>query len=361
MKKLIPFLLLLLFNNTLYAQYVGLNPEEINKLKALLKTDVNGNTAPVFYTFYQKAKASLADTPNPRDTIVSEGQLNTHPDKIASVKAMQDFNKIYALAIVYKAMGGKEYLDKALVFLKAWARVNRPLGNPINDTKLDKVFAAYDMLRPGLHDSDKVVIDAWLITMAKAEMKSAKKGKTTSMNNWHSHRLKVVGEIGFLLNDKTFKDFATKGLLQQIDTNLNKDGTSWDFLERDALHYHAYDLEPMLTLAIIIKRATGVDNFNYVSPKGASVKKSVNWFLPFLTGEKTHGEYVNSKVAFDLARAKNNEKGFAIGTNFEPSNGANTLALAAYFDPLYINTLSSIKKTNNDFADWQLVLNRLMK
>ena len=360
MKIIIPFLLLvLLFNNTLHAQYIGLNPAGIKQLKQLLPTDAI--TRQLYDGFVKKAKAALADTPNPRDTIVSEGHLNTHPDKIASVAAMQDFNKIYALTIVYKVNEEKAYGDKALEFLKAWARVNHPLGNPINDTKLDKVLAAYDMLRTGLHDSDKTVIDAWLSTMANAEMKSAKKGKTTSMNNWHSHRLKVVGEIGFLLNDKTFKDFATKGILQQIDTNLNKDGTSWDFLERDALHYHAYDLEPMLTLAILIKRATGADDFNYVSPKGASIKNSVDWFLPFLTGEKTHGEYVNSKVAFDLARARNNEKGFAIGSNFEPSNGANTLALAAYFDPVYLNTLSSIKKTNNDFADWQLVLNRLMK
>lgn len=340
-------------------QYVGLSKGEIKQLKQWVNTDET--TGKIFNSFYSKAKAALNEKPNPRDTIVSEGHLNTHPDKIASVLAMQDFNKIYALAIVYKLKNGKEYLDKATGFLKAWATVNHPLGNPINDTKLDRVFAAYDMLRSGISESDKTIIDAWFTTMAEAEIQSAKKGKTTSMNNWHSHRLKVVGEIGFLLDNKKYRDFATNGLLLQIDTNLNKDGSSWDFLERDALHYHSYDLEPMLTLAIIIKRATGADDFNYVSPRGSSIKKSVDWFVPYLSGEKTHAEYVNSKVAFDLARAKNNEKGFAIGGNFDPVNGLNTLSLAAWFDNNYIKTIKLKKKTDNDFADWQLVLNKLMR
>ena len=37
---------------------------------------------------------------------------------------------------------------------------------------------------------------------------------------------------------------------KQIAANLRPDGSSLDFHERDALHYHCYDLEPLLTLAI---------------------------------------------------------------------------------------------------------------
>ena len=359
MKKLFLLFLTFLSIATCRAQYVGLSKDEIKLLKQWVNTDAV--TGKIVNGFYTKAKTALNEQPNPRDTIVSEGHLNTHPDKIASVQAMQDFNKIYALAITYKLKEEKEYLDKANIFLKAWATVNHPLGNPINDTKLDRVLAAYDMLRSGINETDKMIIDAWLTTMAEKEIQSAKKGKTTSMNNWHSHRLKVVGEIGFLLDNKKYQDFATNGLLKQIDTNLNKDGSSWDFVERDALHYHAYDLEPMLTLAIIIKRATGDDEFNYVSPKGGSIKKSVDWFIPYLTGEKAHAEYVNSKVAFDLARAKNKEKGFEIGGSFDPANGLSTLSLAAWFDNNYSNTIKLIQQKANEFADWQLVLNKLIR
>ena len=214
--------------------------------------------------------------------------------------------------------GRKCFSGKATEYLVAWAKINHPQGEPINDTKLDNVLAAYDMLRPEMKTADKQVIDAWLTTMADAEIKSAKKGRATSMNNWNSHRLKVVGEIGLVLDNKKFTDYAVRGLRLQIDTNLNADGSSWDFHERDALHYHAYDLEPMLTLAIAIRRATGTDDFSFLSPKGASIKHSVDWFVPYITREKTHAEFVNSKVAFDLARANNNEKGFETGHNFVP-------------------------------------------
>ncbi len=197
--------------------------------------------------------------------------------------------------------------------------------------------------------------------MADAEMANAKKGRSTSMNNWHSHRLKVVGQIGFILANKSYTDYAVNGLKEQIGQNLNADGTSWDFLERDALHYHAYDLEPMLTLSIIIKRATGENLFTYVSAKSTSIQKSVDWFLPYVKGEKVHEEYVNSKVAFDRERAKNNEKGFEIGSPFDVKQGLYTLSLASYFDPSYLNDIKVVIKSKGDYSNWQSVINGVMR
>jgi hypothetical protein len=40
--------------------------------------------------------------------------------------------------------------------------------------------------------------------------------------------------------------------------------------------------------------------------------------IAFYHGAKTHGEFVNSTVAFDKKRAANGEKGYAAGTLFEP-------------------------------------------
>lgn len=358
MKKNILFLSAFLCSISGIAQFVGLRAGEIKKLSQLVTADP---AAGKLFGFYQTiAKAALFQNPNPRDTIVSEGHLATHPDKIASVMAMKDYNKIYSLALVYQTTQQPEYLKKATEYLVAWATINHPTGNPINDTKFDDVFEAYDMLRPQINETDKKTIDGWLIKIAEQEIITGTKGKATPINNWHSHRLKVVGQIGYILDDKKYTLYAVRGLLKQIDANLNEDGTSWDFLERDALHYHAYDLEPMLALSIIIKRATGLDYFSYETPRYTSIKKSVDWFVPFVTGTKVHPEFVNSKVAFDLARAKNGEKGYAIGSNFDPKNGLSVLYLAAYFNIDYLNTAKSILKSDNDFPDWQAVLNKVM-
>ncbi len=308
----------------------------------------------------KKANAALTENPNPRDTIISQGHLKSDPNKTASILSMQDYDKIYALALLYKVKGTKEYFDKAITYLKAWATVNHPTGHPINDTKLDRVLEAYDMLRPEMNETEKNIIDSWLIQIAEKELLLHQKGKSSTFSNWHSHRLKVVGEIGYILDNKTYINYAINGLLLQIDTNLNSDGTSFDFLERDALHYHAYDLEPMLCLAIILKRATRKDYFNYVSPKGASLKKSVDWFVPYLTVEKTHAEYVHTKVKFDIERANNHEKGFTIGKNFQPQQGLYTLSLAAWFDSSYLLIIDKVKKSENDISTWQIVLNKVI-
>ena len=358
MKKIIVLLFLtgLIANGK--AQFVGLNKSEINRLKVTIKSDKATND--LYIDLLTIAKKALSEKPNPRDTIVSEGHLNTHPDKIASQISMKDYQKIYALSLAYQMEENADFLSKATEYLVAWATINHPTGNPINDTKLDEVMMGYDMIRSEITESDRQTIDTWLIKIAELELKKGKKGKITSMNNWHSHRLKVVGQIGFILNENKYIDYATKGIETQVATNLHPDGTSFDFLERDAMHYHLYDLEPLTTLAIIINRAKGFNEFNFVSQTGSSIKKSVDWLLPYMTGEKTHAEYVNSKVGFDRKRAENNEKAFEIGHLFKPSKGIYELALASYFEKTYLSMIDKVKKGDKDLWEWQLVLNKVM-
>ena len=341
------------------AQFIGLNKVEISKLRVAIKSE--NATADLYISWLNNAKNALSEKPNPKDTIVSEGHLSNHPDKIASQISMKDYKKIYALSLAYQLEGKVDFLNKAAEYLVAWATVNHPTGNPINDTKLDEVMMGYDMIRSEIKESDRQTIDNWLITIAELELKKGKKGKVTTMNNWHSHRLKVVGQIGFILNDKKYIDYAITGIETQVATNLNPDGTSFDFLERDAMHYHLYDLEPLTTLAIIIKRAKDINEFTFVSQTGSSIKKSFDWLLPFMTGDKTHAEYVNSKVEFDRKRAQNNEKAFEIGHSFKPSQGIYALSLASYFDKSYLNVINNVKKGEKDSWQWQLVLNDIMK
>ena len=359
MKKYFTLLCLLVQFSALQAQYVGLNKDEINRLKAFIEAD--DATSNIYSAYLEDANKALNEKPNPRDSIVSEGHLKGDPNKTASALAMKDYRKIYALSLAYNVEGKKEYLNKAVKYLKAWATVNHPAGNPINDTKLDYVMMGYDMIRTDLSESDRQIIDNWLVVIAEKELLKGTKGIATVFNNWHSHRLKVVGQIGFILNDKKYIDYATTGIEKQVETNLNADGSTYDFLQRDALHYHLYDLEPLTTLAIIIKRATGVNEFSYVSPTGSSIKKSTDWLLPYVTGEKTHEEYVNSKVAFDKARADNHEQGFQIGHLFQPEKALYLLSLATYFDSTYTTIINQLKKRDSDESKWQLVLNKIMK
>jgi hypothetical protein len=354
------FMLLVVVNGTASAQYVGLSDNEVSSLIKLIKKD--SNVAALYSTLKKKADAALIDFPNPIDTVVSEGHLATDPKKIITVRSLRDIDKIFALAMVYKIESRATYLDKLAAFITAWAMVNKPQGNPINDTKFEDLFIAYDLVKDKMPVSSKQVINAWLAKMADEEINTAKnKAKTTSFNNWNSHRLKVIGNIAYILNDKTYKKYIDEELPKQVEKNLLPDGTGFDFLERDALHYHTYTLKPLINLVTIIKRATGKDFYHYASSTGSSIKKSIDFLIPFVTGEKTHGEFVNSKVAFDKKRADNKEPGYEIGALFVAAEGIPVLIQAVYFEPVLMDVVKKVNRNENAYPNWQAVLNVVRK
>ncbi|MFC3561602.1 alginate lyase family protein [Pedobacter jamesrossensis] len=354
MKTLFLSVIFSLLLSPVFAQVVSLNPSEIKRLKIEISKDEK--TKKLYSNFKKNASNFLKEQPNPVDTIRTEGLLKGNPKKEKTSIALRDMYKIFALALEYKINGDKNYLNKSVEFLKAWAKTNQPNGDPIDDTNLDKAIEGFDLIKSDLMDNDRLLISDWLNRTALAEINSKRMNRNvgTGINNWNAHRLKIVGEIGYALNNQEFKNWTTDRFKKHIEVNLNADGTSLDFKERDAMHYHIYDLEPMLKLALLIKRARGENFYTYESPKGASIKKSVDWLIPYIEGEKQHEEYVNTTVKFDRDRAKNNEPGFAAGTMFEPLLALPVLKLSVYFDKKQSELLSKI---NVKGKDWEKILN----
>jgi hypothetical protein len=357
LKKLLVVLALATFALSAKAQYVSLTNAEVKTLQKAIKSDEK--VKKIFEPFKAAAEKAFNETPNPIAKITSQGLLEGNPAKTASLKAVEDASKIYALAINCRVYNNKAYLDKAAQYLLAWAKVNTPTGDPIDGTKQEDLIAGYDLIRSQLPKDQVAQIDAWLDDFADAQMnsESAKNGRTTGFNNWNSHRIKVITMVAYTIHTHKYDQYMFSELEKQLAQNLNVDGSSFDFKQRDALHYHIYTLEPLFKAIIPIYRATGKNYYTFLSKSQSSIEKSVQFLTPFVTGEKTHGEFANSTVQFDRDRAKNGEKGYIAGAKFEPSSGLFILSLADYFDPNY---LGIIKKTmGNDYDDWQLVLNRV--
>lgn len=353
--KTLFFALLFMLNLTSgFAQLVSLNSSEIELLKLKIKNDEQ--TKKLYSAFEKTTSIFLNDQPNPIDTIRTEGLLKGNPKKERTSAALRDMYKMFALALEYKINSDKKYLYKSTEFLKAWAKINQPNGDPIDDTNLDKAIEAYDLISSDLSTADRTLITDWLSHTALAEINSKRMNRNvgTGVNNWNAHRLKIVGEIGYALNNQDFIKWTTDRLKKHIEVNLNADGTSLDFMERDAMHYHIYDLEPMLKLALIIKRAGGENFYTYQSPKGSSIKKSIDWLIPYIKGEKQHEEYVNTTVKFDRDRAKNNETGFTAGTMFKPNLALPVLKLSVYFDK---SQSALLARVNENGKDWEMLLN----
>lgn len=344
------------------AQYVGLGKPAIDRLKKRLAAKDTA-VERAYAGFRSLADKALEEAPHPIDTIRSEGLLEGNPKKTATHAALADMPKMYALALVYRVSGDDRYLQKVTAFLQAWAVHNTPNGDPIDDTNLDNPIEAYDMVKDKLAFDVDASIRDWLKRTAAIEISSPRNSpqRATSVNNWHSHRLKVLGEIAWAIGDTALQQYTINGLMTQIDRNLKPDGSGIDFESRDALHYHVYDLEPLLKLAILLQRATGKDYYRYTSPQGCSIQRSVTWLLPFVTGEKTHPEFVNSKVPFDRQRAQNGQAEYKAGTLWDPRNGIATVLLASYFDPALLSTVRPLLAAAPDRPRWQLVVNTLLR
>ena len=343
-----------------YAQ-AGLTTGQLTKLRSEIKN--NPEVSKLYQRILDNADRALQEKPDPIDTISTEGRLKGDPIKLKTTKSLPDLQKIHDLALCYRIRGDQKYLRGAALFLTAWAKINRSKGDPIDDTHLDPAIEGYMLIKSQLDKPTRELVTAWLKQAAEAEIYIFKKypRKETTFNNWNSHRLKIIGGIAFAIEDVALQDFSIEALKVQLARNLNPDGTSMDFLKRDALHYHTYDLEPLLRLAILLKEKRNLDFYTYTASNGSSIKKSMDWLAPYLSGEKTHGEFVHSTVKFDLQRARNGELDYVAGTLFKPAAGLKTLALACYFDASYLTLIQKINNKPSRFQDWQLVINDLYR
>jgi hypothetical protein len=349
-------LFLVAFNGSaVFAGFVSVTDAQKTKLMDLVKSDAEA--AKRFATLRKDADAALKDEPDPVEHILTEGKLKDDPDKIRTHKALKDLDAMEALGWTYAVTGEAKYAEKCQHFLMAWAKKNKSRGDPIDDTNLDSAIVAYDLIRKTCSSAEKKTIEAWFRQAADAEMETAEKGKGTK-NNWHSHRLKIVGLVGLLLDEKKLVNYTIEAFKKHIDHNLEPDGSSLDFHERDALHYHCYDLEPLITLCIAMEQA-GHKLYQHESPKGASISKSVHFLVPYCDGTRTHKEWINSKVAFDRKRAESGDPHYKPGILFDPKSGRQTIELAAHFEPKLNDLARNLSRHDKaeKFTSWRMVLN----
>ncbi|MBB5395912.1 alginate lyase family protein [Mucilaginibacter sp. AK015] len=356
MKKFVCFLALAVTTFCADAQFASLDKNEVKLMRESLKKD--RKFSKIFRNFQVIADQSLSETPNPIAVILSQGLLAGDPRKTASLKALEDANKVYALAFAYKISGKTAYLNKATDFFTAWAKINKATDDPINQTKLEDMVTAYDLVREDVTAQSRTLTDDWLRGIADAlvDSKYAKGSRGTAINNWNSHRIKMIALIAYTLHDNKYDSVISTELEKQLNVNLNPDGTTHDLMERDAFHYQTYDIEPLISTCIAIYRATGKNYFDWKTANGSTIKNCVDYMTPYMTGEKIHPEFVKSTVAFDKKRAENGEKGYAPGTLFEPVNGVHTFSLAAYFDKGY-NTIIRRAMHDDNYLNWRMALN----
>jgi len=301
-------------------------------------------------TLRRDADALLEAQPRPLREIFYQGLLDTDPRRAATEKSLADLDKLAALGEVFAATGDSKYGVKAREFVLAWVRAYVPNGNSINENKLEPVFLAYDLLRETFSADEKRDIEAWLRKAAQKQIETNgwrdPEHSKRSLENWDSKRFKIVGVIGWILQEPAWVDYGLAGFKEYVARGLYADGTSEDLKTRDALSYHVSGLRPLLVMALWAEMKTpgeGKGLFDYVAPNGASLRKSVEYVLPFARGEKIHEEWKNTTVELDRQRAAAGIAYYQPGKPYDPLSSLEMFEMASAFDTKFAPLVAQLQ------------------
>ena len=279
------------------------------------------------------AKAALTRPPGAIPRLHTEGTLPGKGIREISLKAKEDQPIVLNLALAWRLTGDRAYLDQAGRYLEAWADIYQPSFNPIDETGFDTLLMAYDLTEADLPAATRAKVDGFWRKMAVGYL-DAMDAKPKNFNtNWQSHRVKLATMAAFQTGDAKLIDRARAAYRAQVSTNIQADGSVFDFHERDALHYVTYDLDPLMMAAISAK-AHGEDWLTWKSAQGVSLASALDWLAPYAKGEKVHIEFANSKIQFDRDRAAAGQKEYAPHP-WDVTNAVGTYALASLLDPRY--------------------------
>jgi len=322
------------------------------RLAALVESDREANI--IFKEIKAQADKALFLGPNPVDTIFYEGLIEADPRRIHSMECLKDAPRAEDLAWTFMVTREKKYADKAREIILAWSKKHMPVGNPISEKELIPMITAYGLLINHFSDDEKKGVEKWLHYMAGLQMKGEKQ------NNWQAKRLWLVGFIGFIMEEQQYLDYVQEGYEKYVDIAFYGDGRTNDFIQRDALHYHASGLWPLIDLAIAADR-NGIDLESYQNPEGGSLRRCIDFMVQYSNGEKQHAEFVNSKVEFDRIRSEAGQKEYATGSIFDGMRAARTFEYYSYFNDSYLPLAFQIKASEAErFTTWNTVINHVL-
>jgi len=302
-----------------------------------------------------RAVATLDRPPGAIPHAHTEGTLPGKGIREISIKAREDQPIVLNFALAYRLTGDRRFLDAAARYLENWADIYQISFNPIDETGFDTLIMATDLTDGALPEPVRTKLDAFWRKMAVGYLDAMDAGPPNAQTNWQSHRIKLATLTAFRTGDPKLIARARNAFRKQIGVNLYADGSTYDFHERDALHYVTYNLDPLM-MAALAAQAHGEDWFRWSSPTGSSLPRSLDWLAAFARGEKTHSEFVRSKIQFDRDRANSGQQEYA-AHDWDVANGVGTYTLASLLDARYLPLRDDlVKRTGKAPAAWAEIL-----
>ncbi len=259
-------------------------------------------------------------SPNPVPELFMEHTLNSDPRRIASQAALKDSDIVFHAAACAAFASDLQLTNAAMLrsleFLERWSALYIPQGNPINDSRLLPMLFAARLIWAEISEAKRSDLSRWVrefVTQGDRFYAGDIDAGTRRIvhpdsdsrvkNNWQTWRLAIRISAVKILNDQS-EIARTKELIAQfIEVNFNSDGSSFDFLQRDALHYHVYDLEAWTQISITAPEVL-------TAPQRDRIEQAFLFTKPYYEGAREHIEFLNTKVPFDVQRRDAGTPGF---------------------------------------------------
>jgi hypothetical protein len=302
-----------------------------------------------------QADARLPLEPTPLEVIHYEGLVNTDPRRIATVARLEQMGDAAWLMRHWQATGDEQAADVLRDLIVAWTDAYAITGNDVNENKFFPLLVAYDALRPTFPDADRQRIDAWLADLSVPHLRRVQ--ESTHFTNRYGKSVRLTALIGRILDDPALTDAAVAGVKRFVSKSLRPDGTSYDLEHRDSLGYHGSSLKPPLELATLLGPA-GTDLYAWTGPDGGSIKKSVDYVVPYAQGDKVHAEWVHTKVQLDRDRAAAGLAYYQPGKPYDPRQALELMEAASAFDADLLPLVRQLSdQPDATYPTWRVLTN----
>ncbi len=302
-----------------------------------------------------EARRLLDAEPHPLAVIHYEGLVNTDPRRIATVAKLREMGDVARLVRYWQLTGDARAAATLRRFVLAWTSTYRLTGNDVNENKFTPLLVAYHALRKSFQPGDRRRVDAWVAELGARHAKAVDSSR--HFTNRYAKHIRLTALCGMILDREEWIDAAVAGIRRFVRESLHPDGTSRDLNRRDTLTYHGSALKPQLQLAKLLGER-GRELYAWESPRGGSLKKSVDYVVPYAMGTKTRREWTNSKVGLDHRRAEAGLEKYRPGRLYDPNNALELMEEASYFDPNLARVVRHLTGTEAErFPTWRMLMN----
>ncbi len=255
------------------------------------------------------AQDALSRYPHSMIHVHIDGLLPHQGARDESEQAMRDWDAARDLAVGYCVSASPIYLEHADKIFETWLKNFQPDFNPVDETRLEQLFLAADILSDAMPAPLHAQWIAFATTISNGYLAEIDKHAGTA-DARQSHRIKLAAMAAYVIADTGAIGHAESAFTSQLNANVQSDGEVAGFGKHDALHAVVYDLEP-LTIAALAAHDHGENWYGITAPSGATMQMALQWLSPYAKGTDTHQEYAGTSSAADSARQQAGVPGYS--------------------------------------------------